>query len=124
MANTATHEDFQRLAAAARQRILELTPEEARVQQARGAVLIDVRDSEELAEKPGIPGALNISRGRLELRIADAVPDKHAILILYCQGGNRGALAADSLRQMGYGNVFNLAGGANAWFDQQKETSK
>ncbi|HEY1180853.1 MAG TPA: rhodanese-like domain-containing protein [Rhodocyclaceae bacterium] len=111
----AGNEDFLKLADAARQRIREITPDEALAKQLQGAHLIDVRDGEEVAEKPGLPGAVNISRGRLEVKIGDAVADKDAPVVLYCAGGNRGALAADSLRQMGYRNVFNVSGGLNAF---------
>jgi len=117
----ALNEDFLKLAAAAKKRILELTPEEALKKQAQGAVVVDVRDSEELAEKPALPGAVNISRGRLEINIADVAPDKDAPVVLYCAGGNRGALATDSLRQMGYRNVFNVAGGLNAINAEEKD---
>lgn len=111
----AGNEDFLKLAHAARERIREITPEEALAKQSQGAFVIDVRDGEEVVEKPGLAGATNISRGRLEVKIADAIADKDAPVVLYCAGGNRGALAADSLRQMGYRNVFNVAGGLNAF---------
>ena len=38
-------------------------------------------------------------------------------VILYCGGGFRSALAADVLQQMGYTNVFSMAGGWKAWKD-------
>lgn len=111
----AGNEDFLKLANAARARIREVTSEEALAKQAQGAVIIDVRDGEEVAEKAGLPGSVNISRGRLEVKIAEAVADKDTPVVLYCAGGNRGALAADSLQQMGYKNVFNVSGGLNAF---------
>ncbi|MBX9847966.1 MAG: sulfurtransferase [Rhodocyclaceae bacterium] len=111
----ALNEDFLRLASAARARIREVSPAEARAAVAQGAVLIDVRDADELLEKPPVAGAVNISRGRLELKISDAVPDKGTPVVLYCAGGNRGALAADSLQQLGYRNVANVQGGLSAW---------
>ena len=109
------NEDFLRLAAEARARIAELSPARARELLAEGAVLIDVRDREELGADPPIAGALNISRGQLELKIADAVPDKDTPVLLYCGGGNRGALATDALRQLGYTQVCNLQGGLRGW---------
>lgn len=110
----AANSDFQQLAAAARARIREVSPQEALAMQQQGAVLVDVRDSDELAGRPAVPGALNISRGRLEVKIGDVAADKDAPLVLYCAAGNRGALAADSLQQMGYRNVVNVAGGLDA----------
>ena len=116
----AQNEDFLKLAAAARARIREIGPAEALQKQSEGAVLVDVRDSDELAGKPALPGAVNISRGRLELKIGETVADKNAPVVLYCGAGNRGALAADSLQQMGYRNVFNVAGGLNAFTEEKK----
>jgi rhodanese-related sulfurtransferase len=54
----------------------------------------------------------------LEYHIADEVPDTDREIILYCRGGNRGALAADSLRQMGYTNVHNLRAGYRQWIEE------
>lgn len=119
----AGNDDFLKLAAAARARIREIAPAELPAQQAQGAVLIDVRDSDELCDKLPLAGALNISRGRLEVKIGDVVPDKDSLVVLYCAGGNRGALAADSLRQMGYRNVCNLAGGLNALLADEEKKS-
>lgn len=113
----ALNEDFLKLANAARERIREVSPAEALAKQKQGALVIDVRDAEEVAAKAGLPGALNISRGRLEVKIGDVVADKNAPVVLYCAGGNRGVLAADSLRQMGYTDVCNVAGGLNAFKD-------
>ncbi|HTH95671.1 MAG TPA: rhodanese-like domain-containing protein [Rhodocyclaceae bacterium] len=109
------NEDFLKLANAARSRITEIDADAALQKQTQGAVVIDVRDAEELVDTPGLPGSVNISRGRLETKIADVVPDKDAPVVLYCGAGNRGALAADSLRQMGYTNVCNVTGGINAF---------
>ena len=64
---------------------------------------------------------MNLSRGRLEVKIADVLANKDTPVVLYCAGGNRGALSADSLQQMGYTNVFNVAGGLNA-FAGKKES--
>lgn len=103
------------LAARARQSIREISPEELRAIIARGALLIDVRDDEELMRNPPLAGALHMSRGRLEFLITDAVEDYDEPIVIYCAGGNRGALATASLRELGYRNVANLAGGLFAW---------
>lgn len=80
----------------------------------RPQVLVDVREGEEHQEG-FIPGALWIPRGKLELRIEDAVPERDADIVLYCAGGNRSALAARTLRELGYTRVRSLAGGFGAW---------
>lgn len=76
--------------------------------------LIDVRED---AEWDGghIPGAVHIGRGVLERDIERALPDKSADIVLYCGGGYRSALAADSLRRMGYSSVTSFFDGWSAW---------
>jgi rhodanese-related sulfurtransferase len=76
-------------------------------------VLIDVRETEEWTTGHAA-SALHISRGVLEGRIEAAVPDKDKRIILYCAGGARSALAAESLQRMGYLNVYSLDGGMAA----------
>ena len=78
------------------------------------ALIVDIRESWETAEGT-VPGALLIERGMLELSIGQAVPATDRQLILMCAGGDRSAISADALLQMGYEQVFNMAGGYNAW---------
>ena len=79
-----------------------------------GPVLIDVREKDEWTEG-FIPGARWISRGFLEQRIEDQVPERSAEIVLYCAGGTRSAHAAKTLAELGYTNVKSLAGGFAAW---------
>jgi sulfur-carrier protein adenylyltransferase/sulfurtransferase len=79
-----------------------------------GPILIDVREKDEWTEGY-IPGARWISRGFLEQRIEDQVPERAAEIVLYCAGGTRSALAAKSLADLGYTNVKSMAGGFAAW---------
>lgn len=110
--------DYQKLLAATRERIEEISPRQAQERVARqGARLLDVRDAEEVIANASIPGSLHISRGRLEARIAEALPDKNTPVVLYCAGGGRGALATDTLRQLGYAHVANLHGGLRGWHE-------
>jgi molybdopterin/thiamine biosynthesis adenylyltransferase/rhodanese-related sulfurtransferase len=81
---------------------------------ASGTRVVDVRENEEYVQGY-IPGATWISRGVLETKIEDAIPDRDAPIVLYCAGGNRSALAARSLRELGYTNVASMAGGFTAW---------
>ncbi len=78
-----------------------------------GVTFLDVRDQQEV-NLGKIPGAVHISRGTMETKIEAAVP-RDADVILYCASGNRSALAARTLRDMGYGKVRSLAGGFRAW---------
>jgi len=76
--------------------------------------VIDVREQDEYVQGY-IPGARWIPRGYLELRIEDAVSDRDRPMVLYCASGTRSALAARSLRELGYTKVSSLTGGFGAW---------
>src|SRR5215471_15301593 len=82
-----------------------------------GTVLIDVREPDEWRQGH-IANAVGISRGFLELRIEEKVPDHKTPIIVQCASGTRSLLAARTLRELGYENVYNLTGGFNAWKDR------
>jgi rhodanese-related sulfurtransferase len=48
------------------------------------------------------------------MKINAVAPDKSQPIVCYCAGGNRGALAAHTLQQMGYTQVFSIEGGLDA----------
>jgi molybdopterin/thiamine biosynthesis adenylyltransferase/rhodanese-related sulfurtransferase len=79
--------------------------------------IIDVRESEEV-ERGLIPGAKHVPRGHLESRIEGAVPDRSQHVVLYCASGNRSALAARTLEELGYENVESMTGGYTLWKDR------
>ena len=56
-----------------------------------------------------------ISKGIIELRIEELVPNESTPIICYCGGGSRSALAADNLQKMGYTNVASMSGGFKQW---------
>ena len=97
-----------------RDSIAEVTPVEARALQAQGAIVVDVREPDEVAQGSPV-GALKLVRGFLELRAEDAIPDKSSTVLLLCAGGVRSLFAADGLRQLGYEDVRSVAGGFNRW---------
>ncbi len=101
----------------AKARIREVTVADA-IKAVNGgdARLIDVREDHEWNESRA-RGAEHLSKGIIERDIETVAPDKDAELILYCGGGYRGALAADSLQKMGYTNVASMAGGWRAWLE-------
>ncbi len=109
-------EGFLRLVDDAKSRIREVTAAEARARVSAGgrARLIDVREDNEWRAGHA-QGAEHMGRGIIERDIEQKAPDKEAELILYCGGGYRSALAADSLQRMGYRNVLSMAGGWKAW---------
>jgi rhodanese-related sulfurtransferase len=88
-------------------RIRQVNAAEARqIHERGGAVFLDVRDLQEV-NLGKIPGAVHVSRGNLETKI-EAV-------IIYCASGNRSALAAETMTQMGYANVASLDTGFRGW---------
>ncbi|MCS7025205.1 MAG: rhodanese-like domain-containing protein [Bryobacteraceae bacterium] len=87
------------------------------------AILVDVREDREWADGHAA-GAIHLSKGIIERDIEKTVPDKQALLVLYCGGGFRSALAADNLQKMGYTNVFSLAGGWRAWTEAGMPVAK
>ena len=62
-----------------------------------------------------IPGSTHASRGTLEMQIGAIVPDIHEKIVLYCAGGVRSLFAGKQLLELGYENVFSMAGGYRAW---------
>lgn len=80
-----------------------------------GTVIVDCREPNE-SSLGTIAGAVVIPRGILESNI-ERVAKRDQKVILYCAGGNRSALAADTLREMGYEDVATMAGGFRAWID-------
>lgn len=108
---------FLALVEGVRPRVRELSVDET-LQAVNGgsARLIDVREDNEW-EAGHARGAEHLGRGIIERDIETVVPDKDSELILYCGGGYRAALAADSLQKMGYTNVASVAGGWRAWLE-------
>jgi adenylyltransferase/sulfurtransferase len=100
----------------AKHEIKEIDPDELKrmQEQKRNFTLIDVREPEEVAEG-AIAGAEPLPRGQLEYKIDTLVTDKDQPIVCYCGGGGRSALAAQSLKKMGFKNVMSLAGGYKGW---------
>ena len=100
--------------AALKKQVKEVSPKEARAMQEQGALLVDVREPDEVSQ--GSPkDAKRIVRGFLEIKIEETVSDPDALIVVMCAGGVRSLFAADGLQQMGYRNVRSLAGGFNRW---------
>jgi rhodanese-related sulfurtransferase len=86
-------------------------------------LLVDVREDSEWAQGH-LPGAIHMGRGVIERDIEKSVPDTSAKLVLYCGGGFRSALSADSLQKMGYTNVESMDGGWKGWLEAKFPTQK
>ncbi len=100
----------------AKARIREITVGEVATDIADGNefALIDTREESEW-NAAHAAGARHMGKGIIERDIEAAIPDVDAKIVLYCGGGYRSALAADALQEMGYRNVYSLAGGWRAW---------
>jgi glyoxylase-like metal-dependent hydrolase (beta-lactamase superfamily II)/rhodanese-related sulfurtransferase len=82
--------------------------------QDQSVLVLDVRESEAFAAGH-IPGARNIPRGQLELRVDQAFPDPAIRIVTYCELGKISTLAAATLRDMGFNRAVALDGGMRAW---------
>lgn len=108
----------------AKQQIENLTPLQVKEELAKGGViLVDVREPEEVEKNGKIAGAILAPRGMLEFYADSTLSyykpefDKNKRIILHCASGGRSALAAKTLKEMGYKNVAHLDGGFKAWKD-------
>ena len=108
---------FLSLVTAAKVKIHETTVESIQKRMAAGEahfLLIDVREDGEWS-RGHLPSALHLGKGIIERDIEQRVPDLNQEMVLYCGGGFRSALAADSLQNMGYTHVWSMDGGFHRW---------
>ncbi len=77
-------------------------------------ILIDVREPDEF-QKGRIPKSMLAPRGVLEMVVEQSIKDPKKQLILHCAGGGRSAVAALSLKKMGYERVASMEGGFDGW---------
>lgn len=110
---------FEKLCEAARGRVTEVSADllTKRLQAGEPFVLIDVREDHEW-DQGHLPKAVHLGRGILERDIEVAYPDSRTEIVLYCGGGYRSALAAESIGKMGYTNVKSLSGGFRGWVER------
>ena len=110
------------MVADARARVRGLTPAALEAHLLAGECrLVDIREPEELDEQGLIAGAHHVPRGLLEFWADPTHPlhrpelDPHRTTILYSAAAGRSALAARTLMELGYADVFHLEGGIAAW---------
>jgi rhodanese-related sulfurtransferase len=109
------HKTGQDLIDEAKQQIDEVTPEQVREMQARNerVVYLDVREPNEW-NLGRLPHAVHLPRGNLETKVEGMI-DRGQKVVVYCARGNRSALAALTMKQMGYENVSSMARGFQEW---------
>ena len=86
---------------------------QAKLYKKENFVLLDVRTPEEFAEGH-IRGAVLLPYDQVEQKAASLLHDKDKLIIVYCRSGRRSAIAADTLRALGYKNVKDF-GGISRW---------
>ena len=116
------------MVAAAKAKVENLDADAVEAAMKDGAVVVDLREPEELEANGRIPGSVHVPRGMLEFRADPTSPyhqeqlDPSKRVILHCASGGRSALGAAMLKEMGYTNVAHLDGGIGAWKDAGKPT--
>ena len=107
---------FLALVEAAKKAVRECTVAAVKARLDRGERFhfIDVREDREFAVDHAA-GARHLGKGVIERDIETEIPDHAADIVLYCGGGFRSALAAESLGKMGYSHVVSMDGGIRAW---------
>lgn len=102
---------------------VETLPAEAAVRLADdpSVTFVDVRDQGERERTGSIQGAIHAPRAFLEF-LADPASERHLAalsgdkrLVLFCASGGRSALAAKTLKDMGFSQVAHIVGGLPAW---------
>ncbi|MDP1599418.1 rhodanese-like domain-containing protein [Phenylobacterium sp.] len=87
----------------------------------RDLVVLDVREKDAF-EAGHVPGAVNLPRGQLELRVNTELPDPTVRIVTCCEFGKISTLAAATLRDLGFGRAVALDGGMKAWREAGYET--
>jgi rhodanese-related sulfurtransferase len=106
----------------ARGRITRVEPAELPGVAASGGLVVDIRPAAQRADEGELEGALVIERNVLEWRLDPTgdhrlpeVTDYDRPVVVVCSEGYASSLAADSLRELGYRQAADLAGGYRAW---------
>ncbi|WGF86255.1 rhodanese-like domain-containing protein [Marinivivus vitaminiproducens] len=108
------------LVAEANAGVTKMSAADAIAQRDADTVFVDVREPAERA-RGTIPGSVGAPRGLLEFMADPSSPMHNAAiaddrkLVVFCASGGRSALAAKTLRDMGYGDVSHIEGGIGAW---------
>ena len=117
---------FGQMVSEAREQVDVLSPQDAqkKMQGDPNVVVVDVREAEDIAGTGKVPGAVNIPLGMLPLRADTELPenlrdarlqDRSTPVITTCGGGGQAALAAKTLKDMGFTNVSMIDGGTRGW---------
>ncbi len=89
----------------------QISPEEAKtiMDTETDYVILDVRTADEYAEGH-IPNAINLDHEAISAQAEALLPDKDALILVYCRSGRRSKIAAEALVELGYSNVKEFGG--------------
>lgn len=110
--------ESEKLIYAAKQEAGEMVPKELKrmIDKEMKVIVLDVREENQRAEGEIYAiTTMAITRGNLEFEVLNKIKDKSTVIVTYCRGGSRGALAAQTLKKLGYLNATNLQGGLKGW---------
>lgn len=110
---------FLELVTEAKGKIKEINAQQLHQQlrQSDKPYVIDVREESEWHSTPHIPGAVHMGRGVIERDIEKVITHLDTPIVVYCSGGFRCALVAESLQKMGYSQVASLDKGLQSWHE-------
>ena len=119
---------FMQMVQEAKAAVPGISPREAhqRLKDDPNALLLEVRDKENVPAEEVAPGSVNVSLGTLPIRADLEVPeeardprlqDRSRQIIATCKLGNMAAMGANLLQDMGFTNVTYMEGGMQAWKD-------
>ena len=102
----------------ARQDVVEIAPivVQKMLDNEEDVILLDVRESEQRAEgEIYADESYAMTRGNMEFRIMNMLKNKDAVIVAWCRSGGRSVFAAQTLKRLGYTNVYSLEGGLKGW---------
>ena len=109
-----------------KERLENLSVEQVKAEMKSNAdlLVVDLREIQERIDLGAVPGSKHVPRGMLEFWADPASPyyrdwfQEDRRTILYCAGGIRSVLAAESLMEMGFSNVAHMEAGFGGWQKQ------
>lgn len=110
--------EAEKLVSAAKLEAGEMASKELKkmIEAEKNVIVMDVREENQRAEGEIYAiTTIAITRGNLEFEVLNKIKDKNALIVTYCRSGGRGALAAQTLKKLGYVNATNLKGGLKGW---------
>jgi rhodanese-related sulfurtransferase len=124
-------EKFDAQVAQAKAEVSAVSPDEARAFRYNdpSTIFVDPRSAGDIDATTGIiPGAINVTLDDLSDQPDEYLPEelssRSRTIITACQGGPLGAIAAYTLKQRGFNNVFYIDGGTQGWLDAGYATQK